>query len=107
MLHDMFSMAICMGGVVLILFTGYAMSDEERAAHEAQRLKDLERYGQHDTFDPIAMLRTGQWFLVAVVYVLTLNASRIATANVFFFFFFLTASGDLYLPFGAVANASS
>ena len=67
LLHDMFSMAICMGGVVLIVFSGYAMSDEERAAHEEQRLQNLEKYGQRDTFDPIAMLRTGQWFLVAVV----------------------------------------
>lgn len=65
MLHDMFSMAICMGGVVLIIFAGYAVKDEERISDSLQM--SLYSADPYDSFDPKSMLMAGQWFLVAVV----------------------------------------
>lgn len=63
MLHDMVSLAICLGGLVLVIFTGTGAADDGYALQRS--LKDSQ-YGA--AFTLRRLMNAAHWFLIAVMY---------------------------------------
>ncbi|EJP61890.1 hypothetical protein HC256_005511 [Beauveria bassiana] len=64
LLHDMVSLAICLGGLILIIFTG-ARSVNKDDDYEFQRLLDDEQFGEAYTLR--RLMSAAHWFLVGVM----------------------------------------
>lgn len=63
-LHDMVSMAICLGGLVLVVFTGVGTGTTD--GYELQQAVDYPQYGE--TFTLRRLMNAAHWFLMAVMY---------------------------------------
>ncbi len=63
MLHDMVSMAISLGGLVLVIFTGSGTADD---GYDLQHALDDSQYGA--AFTLRRLMNTAHWFLMAVMY---------------------------------------
>lgn len=66
MLHDMVSMAISLGGLVLVVFTGTSAAGAPDD-YDLQSSLDSTKFGEAFTLRRLMM--AAQWFMVAVVYV--------------------------------------
>ncbi|KAJ2974639.1 hypothetical protein NQ176_g5950 [Zarea fungicola] len=64
MLHDLVSMAICLGGLVLVIFTGTSSITND-TDYNLQYNLDYSPYGKR--YSLRSMMATAQWFLIAVV----------------------------------------
>ncbi|PMB63658.1 hypothetical protein BM221_010399 [Beauveria bassiana] len=64
LLHDMVSLAICLGGLILVIFTG-ARSVNKDDDYEFQRLLDDEQFGEAYTLR--RLMGAAHWFLVGVM----------------------------------------
>lgn len=64
MLHDLVSMAICLGGLVLVIFTGTSSLTND-TDYNLQFNLDYSPYGKR--YSLRSMMATAQWFLIAVV----------------------------------------
>lgn len=63
MLHDMVSLAICLGGLVLVIFTGTGTADD---GYDLQHSLDDSQYGA--AFTLRRLMNAAHWFLIAVMY---------------------------------------
>ncbi|KAM3433665.1 hypothetical protein NHJ13734_006338 [Beauveria thailandica] len=63
LLHDMVSMAICLGGLILVIFTGARSVNKDD--YEFQRQLDDDKYGEAYTLR--RLMSAAQWFLVGVM----------------------------------------
>lgn len=64
MLHDMVAMAICMGGLVLVIFTGTS-PDTTDASYDVRYALDNAQYGA--AFTLRRLMNAAHWFLVGVI----------------------------------------
>ncbi|KAJ3486921.1 hypothetical protein NLG97_g6521 [Lecanicillium saksenae] len=64
MLHDMVSMAICLGGIVLVIFTGTSVPKSDD--YDLQHSLDYSQYGE--AFTLRKLMDAAHWFLMAVIF---------------------------------------
>ncbi|KAJ6786661.1 hypothetical protein PWT90_03601 [Aphanocladium album] len=63
MLHDMVSMAICLGGIVLVIFTGTSVGKNDE--YDLQHSLDYSQFGE--AFTLRKLMSAAHWFLMAVI----------------------------------------